>query len=40
MPFSNINGSGTISPSNDVFLGDRQQDFHAHIFALSLIYRF
>ncbi len=40
MPFSNVNGSGTISPSNDVFLGDRQQDFHAHIFALSLIYRF
>ncbi|MDZ4339612.1 MAG: MtrB/PioB family decaheme-associated outer membrane protein [candidate division NC10 bacterium] len=40
MPNSNVNGSGVVTPSNDVFLGDRQEDFHAHILALSLIYRF
>lgn len=40
MPNSNVNGSGTVSPSTDVFLGDRVDDYSAHIFALSLLYRF
>ncbi len=39
-PSSNVNGSGVVSPSRDVFLGDRIEDYKAHIFALSLIYRF
>jgi MtrB/PioB family decaheme-associated outer membrane protein len=40
MPLSNVNGSGVVSPSLDVFLGDRWGDYKAHIFALSAIYRF
>lgn len=40
MPGSNVNGSGVVSPSLDVFLGDRWGDYKAHIFALSAIYRF
>jgi hypothetical protein len=40
MPNSNVNGSGVVSPSRDVFLGDRIEDYKAHVFALSLIYRF
>lgn len=40
MPNSNVNGSGVISPSVDVFLGDRIGDYAAHIFALSASYRF
>jgi hypothetical protein len=40
MPASNVNGSGVVSPSLDVFLGDRWGDYKAHIFALSAIYRF
>jgi MtrB/PioB family decaheme-associated outer membrane protein len=40
MPNSNLNGSGVVSPSLDVFLGDRLGDYSAHIFALSAIYRF
>ncbi|MBI4390970.1 MAG: MtrB/PioB family decaheme-associated outer membrane protein [candidate division NC10 bacterium] len=40
MANSNVNGSGTVSPSLDVFLGDRVDDYVAHIIALSLIYRF
>ncbi len=40
MPNSNINGSGVVSPSLDVFLGDRVDDYLAHIFAMSLVYRF
>jgi MtrB/PioB family decaheme-associated outer membrane protein len=39
MPGSNVNGSGVVSPSVDVFLGDRIGDYAAHIFALSAIYR-
>jgi len=39
-PGSNVNGSGVVSPSLDVFLGDRLGDYDAHIFALSAIYRF
>jgi hypothetical protein len=40
MPDSNVNGGGVISPSLDVFLGDRIGDYAAHIFALSATYRF
>jgi MtrB/PioB family decaheme-associated outer membrane protein len=40
MASSNVNGSGVVSPSTDVFLGDRVDDYVAHIIALSLIYRF
>ena len=40
MANSNVNGSGTVSPSLDVFLGDRVDDYVAHVIALSLIYRF
>jgi hypothetical protein len=39
-PDSNVNGSGVVSPSRDVFLGARIEDYKAHVFALSLIYRF
>jgi MtrB/PioB family decaheme-associated outer membrane protein len=39
-PASNVNGSGSLSPSRDVFLGARLEDYEAHVFALSLIYRF
>jgi hypothetical protein len=38
MPGSNVNGSGVVSPSLDVFLGDRIGDYAAHIFALSAVY--
>jgi hypothetical protein len=38
MPDSNVNGSGVLSPSLDVFLGDRIGDYAAHIFALSAVY--
>ena len=40
MASSNVNGSGAVSPSTDVFLGDRVDDYVAHVIALSLIYRF
>jgi MtrB/PioB family decaheme-associated outer membrane protein len=40
MPNSNVNGSGSVSPSLDVFLGDQIDDYSAHIVALSLLYRF
>ena len=40
MPGSNVNGSGVVSPSLDVFLGDRLGDYKAHIFALSAVYRY
>lgn len=40
MPGSNVNGSGVVSPSLDVFLGDRLGDYKAHIFAVSASYRF
>jgi hypothetical protein len=40
MPNSNVNGSGVVSPSLDMFLGDRVGDYAAHIFALSAVYRF
>jgi MtrB/PioB family decaheme-associated outer membrane protein len=40
MPNSNVNGSGGVSPSLDVFLGDRIGDYDAHIFALSAVYKF
>lgn len=40
MPGSNVNGSGVVSPSLDVFLGNRLGDYAAHIFALSAVYRF
>jgi MtrB/PioB family decaheme-associated outer membrane protein len=40
MANSNVTGSGVVSPSLDVFLGDRVDDYVAHVFALSLIYRF
>jgi hypothetical protein len=37
---SNVNGSGVVSPSLDVFLGNRPGDYDAQIFALSATYRF
>jgi MtrB/PioB family decaheme-associated outer membrane protein len=40
MTNSNVNAAGTVSPSLDVFLGDRVDDYVAHVIALSLIYRF
>jgi MtrB/PioB family decaheme-associated outer membrane protein len=40
MAESNVNGGGVVSPSLDVFLGNRLGDYKAHIFALSAIYRF
>lgn len=40
MANSNVNAAGTVSPSLDVFLGDRVEDYVAHLIALSLIYRF
>ncbi|HEU5393922.1 MAG TPA: MtrB/PioB family outer membrane beta-barrel protein, partial [Candidatus Methylomirabilis sp.] len=40
MPVSNVNGSGVVSPSLDVFLGDRVDDYVVHVIALSLIYHF
>jgi hypothetical protein len=40
MPFSNVNGSGVVSPSLDVFLGDRVGGYNAQIFALTAIYKF
>lgn len=40
MANSNVNAAGTVSPSLDVFLGDRVDDYVAHVIALSLIYRF
>ena len=43
MPGANVNGSGFVTdPSNslDVFLGNRIGDYAAHIFALSVIYKF
>lgn len=38
MPGSNVNGSGVVSPSTDLFLGDRLGDYRAHIFQLSLVW--
>lgn len=40
MASSNVNGSGIVSPSTDVFLGDRVDDYSAHIVTLSGVYRF
>lgn len=40
MANSNVNAVGAVSPSLDVFLGDRVDDYAVHVFALSLIYRF
>lgn len=39
-PLSNLSGSGAASPSRDVFLGNRVEDYDAHIFAVSVIYHF
>lgn len=39
-PRSNINGSGMISPSTDIFLGNRVGDYSAHIFMLAVEMRF
>ncbi len=40
MPDSNVNGSGVVSPSLDMFLGDQVGGYDAHIFALSAVYKF
>jgi len=40
MPDSNVNGSGVISPSTDVFLGEQIPDYNAHIIAFTAIYNF
>jgi hypothetical protein len=39
-PLSNVSGSSVVSPSLDVFLGDRVADYDAHLFALSVVYTF
>jgi MtrB/PioB family decaheme-associated outer membrane protein len=39
-PTSNVNGSGVVSPSLDVFLADRVGDYNAHLFAFSVLYEF
>ena len=39
-PRSNINGSGMISPSTDIFLGNRLGDYDAHLFMLSVEFNF
>lgn len=35
-PNSNVNGSGVVSPSTDLFLGHAVEDYSAHIFMLSV----
>ncbi len=40
IPSSTINGSGGIGTTGDVFLTDRERDYQAHAFGLSLIYKF
>jgi len=40
MPYSNINASGVMTPSTDIFLGNRVGDYAAHIMMLSATYRF
>jgi MtrB/PioB family decaheme-associated outer membrane protein len=40
MPASNVNGSGVVSPSLDVFLGDQVGGYDAHIFGLTASYKF
>lgn len=40
MPDSNNNGSGVISPSTDIFLGNRIGNYNAHLMMLSASYRF
>jgi MtrB/PioB family decaheme-associated outer membrane protein len=40
MPTSNVDGSGGVSPSLDVFLGNRLGDYSAHVFAVSATYSF
>lgn len=40
MPDSNVSGSGVVSPSLDVFLGEQVPDYDAHIFAVSATYSF
>jgi MtrB/PioB family decaheme-associated outer membrane protein len=40
MPDSNVDGSGLVIGSNDIFLGDSVDDYHAHILALSAIFHF
>jgi MtrB/PioB family decaheme-associated outer membrane protein len=40
MPDSNVDGSGVVIGSSDIFLGDDVDDYHAHILALTAIYHF
>lgn len=40
IPSSTINGSGGFGTTSDVFLTDRERDYQAHVFGLSMIYRF
>jgi len=41
MPLSNINTrTGAITPTTDVFLGNGWEDYQAHIFGLSAVYKF
>jgi MtrB/PioB family decaheme-associated outer membrane protein len=40
MPDSNVSGSGVITPSTDIFLGNRVGNYSAHIMMLSASYRF
>lgn len=39
-PLSNVDGSGAVSPSLDVWLGDGVNDYRAHIVGLSVIVDF
>jgi hypothetical protein len=40
MPLSNVNGSGVVSPSLDVFLGERLGDYNAHVVTFGATYEF
>jgi len=40
MAMSNVNGSGVVSPSTDIFLGNRIGNYSAHIMMFSATYRF
>jgi MtrB/PioB family decaheme-associated outer membrane protein len=37
---SNVNASGAVAPSTDVFLGDRVGNYNVHAFTLSAVHRF
>jgi MtrB/PioB family decaheme-associated outer membrane protein len=40
MPYSNVNGSGVVSPSTDIFLGNQVRDYGAHTMMFTATYGF